>query len=98
MNLAKRIAAGEKIPKGFGIAMLIPWRDEAICLPIPLNLICRRIVAIWFWLKNPPFSWWEQNMADMIKSNDQHLFVRIKELERQNLALEAELNFRKRHD
>lgn len=54
--LVYEIYNGEIIPRGYGIAW-VRWNvDCAVCMPIPLNIICGAVRSAWWWMKAPRFA------------------------------------------
>lgn len=47
----RRVGEGFLIPRGFGVAWVRYDRQEAVCLPIPVNVIAAGVRAAWFWAK-----------------------------------------------
>lgn len=50
MILIRRINSGNKYPRGYGLYYVDHYLDQAVCLPIPLNLIARAARELYFWL------------------------------------------------
>ena len=54
-----RLGEGFIVPRFYGVAWTDYMRRQAICLPIPLNVIAGYARGVWFWLKydyRPPNS------------------------------------------
>jgi hypothetical protein len=51
VQIVKRIRPAEMLPAFYGIAWRDWLRDEAICLPVPLNVLARLARAGWVWLR-----------------------------------------------
>ena len=49
------IEANEVIQEGWGIAWRDFWRDGAVVMPIPFNLIYAAVMKLRRWAKVPPF-------------------------------------------
>lgn len=49
--IVKRINEGQMLPAFYGIAWYEDYRREAVCLPIPLNLVATIGREIWFALR-----------------------------------------------
>ena len=50
---AKRLAECETLPRGYGVAWMLPYQDAFYCLPIPLNIIMRHFRAWWLRARLP---------------------------------------------
>ena len=48
-----RLAEGEQLPRGYGVAWRLPDRLVYVCLPIPLNLIVGAFRAFWLRVRLP---------------------------------------------
>lgn len=51
--LFRRVTPGELLPRGYGIAWVHWHRDEAVCMPVPLNVLAGAMHTAWLWLKAP---------------------------------------------
>jgi hypothetical protein len=49
----RRVHPGCLIPRFYGVVYVSPWRNEAVCLPIPINLVARYTLKAWWWVRNP---------------------------------------------
>lgn len=47
------VAAGYRLPWGWGVGYRRITRDEAVCFPIPLNLLVGASVATYWWIVSP---------------------------------------------
>jgi hypothetical protein len=52
MRIVKRINHGEMIPPFYGIAWVEYPRPEAVCLPVPLNMLAGMAREFWIFLKH----------------------------------------------
>lgn len=51
--LVRIVAEGQLIPVGYGVAM-VDWRTrDALCMPVPLNLVAASARRAWYWMKAP---------------------------------------------
>lgn len=51
MKLKREVYHGDVIPKFYGVAYPNPVCDSVICYPIPLNIMVRIAVMIWWQLR-----------------------------------------------
>ena len=60
---------GERLPKYYGVTYERMDTMEIVCHPIPLNIMARRVRAVWMRLKNGlcPTAW-EQDLMDAFDS------------------------------
>jgi hypothetical protein len=54
MRLRVEVAAGDAMPRGYGMAYYIPGRDACVAMPVGLNLIVCWARAAYRWLRFPP--------------------------------------------
>lgn len=61
----RRIAEGDVIPDGYGIAYYVPDEPITVVMPIPLNLIVGAWRALMWWMKCPPWRFveWREERA-----------------------------------
>jgi hypothetical protein len=57
---AREVLEGQEVPRGYGVAYVEPGGTSATCYPIPLNFIVRWSLLLWYALKIPRRTWWEQ--------------------------------------
>ena len=53
MRIAIRIHEGETYPRWYGLAWIDFVRCEAVCYPIPLNVLARALYLAWVFCKTP---------------------------------------------
>ena len=58
-----RLEEGERIPWGYGLAYYDFAYAQAVCYPIPLNLIVNVCRKIYWKLAKPSFPKWESELA-----------------------------------
>lgn len=61
--MRKIIREGEKYPRGYGLAYIRYWLDEAVCYPIPLNVLVALLYRLKWWLKSPGIKLYELGQA-----------------------------------
>lgn len=62
-RLVRVVTPAEMLPRGFGVAW-IRWQDgDAVCMPVPLNLVAGTARRAWFWLKAPRFLYQDPRAA-----------------------------------
>lgn len=49
----RRIGHGFIIPAGYGVAWVRWQSGEAVCMPVPLNVLAGALRTAWLWLKAP---------------------------------------------
>ena len=53
MKLKIVLNPSEKIPKNYGLAYYHYESGTGVCMPVPINIICRFFWIITMWCKNP---------------------------------------------
>ena len=51
------------LPRFYGVAWLLVYRNAAIAMPIPLNLIAGPIRAAWLWAKSGAWRIWHRDQG-----------------------------------
>ena len=67
MKLRKVIWEGHEIPTGYGIAWLKSPSFDAVCYPIPLNILLRYLRTIWHFCVKPnegALKWWHEGFEE----------------------------------
>lgn len=52
LHIVKRISEGQLLPPFYGVAWVVWYSNEAICLPVPLNLIAALAREAWLFCKH----------------------------------------------
>jgi len=61
----REVLEGQEVPRGYGVAYIQPGGTSATCYPIPLNLIVRWSLLLWYALKIPRRTWWEKRFQEV---------------------------------
>lgn len=73
-SLVRKVDPAHVIPRGYGVAWIRWQSDEAVVMPIPLNVVAAGIRRAWYWLKMPkalyndPRQAYDAGMRDGIKT------------------------------
>lgn len=52
-SLVRKATPGYELPRGYGVAW-VRWNTcEAVCMPVPLNVLAGLLRAAWAWMKSP---------------------------------------------
>lgn len=57
------VPQGERIPPWSGIAWVDFYRNRAVAMPIPLNLIAGPLRAAWLWAKSGAWHIWHRDQG-----------------------------------